>query len=64
MLMMMMDTHFSQKEETRKIKTGRKREKETKARAQRDENLFFCAQKKKRVACFYLYYSYLFYETF
>jgi hypothetical protein len=31
-MLMMMDTHFSRKEETRKIKTGRKREKETRAR--------------------------------
>ena len=30
-MLMMMDTHFSRKEETRKIKTGRKREKETRA---------------------------------
>ena len=32
-MLMMMDTHFSQKEETRKIKTGRKREKETRAKS-------------------------------
>ena len=44
-MMMMMDAHFSQKEETaRKIKTRRKRAKETRKRD----------VKKKRVVCLYL----------
>jgi hypothetical protein len=30
-MMMMMDTHFSQKEETRKIKTGTERERNARA---------------------------------
>ena len=55
-MMMMMDAHFSQKEETaRKIKTGRKREKETRKRDVKEE---------KSGVLVSLYYSYLFYETF
>ena len=55
-MMMMMDAHFSQKEETaRKIKTGRKREKETRKRDVKEE---------KSGVLLSLYYSYLFYETF
>lgn len=56
MTMMMMDAHFSQKEETkRKIKTRRKRAKETRKRDVKEE---------KSGVLVSLYYSYLFYETF
>ena len=56
MMMTMMDAHFSQKEETaRKIKTRRKRAKETRKRDVKEE---------KSGVLLSLYYSYLFYETF
>ena len=55
-MMTMMDAHFSQKEETaRKIKTRRKRAKETRKRDVKEE---------KSGVLVSLYYSYLFYETF
>mmetsp|Transcript_791 Transcript_791/g.2849 ORF Transcript_791/g.2849 Transcript_791/m.2849 type:complete len:84 (+) Transcript_791:2582-2833(+) len=46
-MMMMMDAHFSQKEETaRKIKTGRKRERKKRARL-----LIFFAERDRESFC-------------